>query len=64
MDKAEFNVGDVVDYHAIIDGPVTSKAHTITHIASIPSSNNVPMVWITGKAGCVHPYALTPHEDS
>ena len=56
---SEFNIGDRVNYHALIDGPVTSTGHEVTHIASIPSSNNVPMVWISGKAGCVHPYSLS-----
>lgn len=57
-DKINFKVGDVVDYHSIIDGPVTSTGHTIQNINYIPSATD-RVAWISGKAGCVALDALT-----
>ena len=54
----DLKIGDKVNYHAVIDGPVTSTGHTVRHIAPIPSGN-VDMVWISGTSGCVHPYSLS-----
>lgn len=52
-----FQVGDVVDYQAVIDGPVTSRGHVITLLGSLPSGRAV--AWITGKTGCVAIEALS-----
>lgn len=52
-----FKVGDVVDYHSIIDGEVTSKAHVITDIGELGHGETV--AWITNKRGCVSLKALS-----
>lgn len=58
--KAVVQVGQVVDYHSIIGGPITSRKHTITKIGNL---HGVPVAWITGGSGCVAIEALTPHRD-
>ena len=52
-----FIVGDVVDYHSIIGGKITSSGHIIEFFVITPS--NMPCAWITGKAGGVHIDALS-----
>ena len=54
----KFRVGDIVDYHSVIDEPPTSFDHEITHIRVIPSSDK-PVAWLKGKAGCVTVDALS-----
>lgn len=48
----QVKVGDVVDYHSIIDGPTTSRGHVVEVVQG-------DMVWISGKSGCVDVDALT-----
>lgn len=55
--RPRFQIGDVVDYHAVIDGPVTSRGHVVTALGSLPSGR--PVAWITGKARCVTLEALS-----
>jgi hypothetical protein len=51
--------GDIVDYHSIIGGPISSHGHTVTSVGELPSGSAV--AWISGKAGCVSVDSLTPH---
>lgn len=58
-------VGDVVDYHSIIGGPITSTGHKVTTVST--DSAKQPVAWLEGgdpkaPSGCVHCDALTPHE--
>lgn len=62
MTKPNFKVGDIVDYHSIIDGPVTSTGHEITHIGKIPSAKK-RVAWISNKSGCVCLCALSLSTD-
>lgn len=45
--------GDKVDYHSIIEGPITSKDHTVGKVLPMPNNFGRPVAWITGKSGCV-----------
>lgn len=56
-------VGDAVDYHSIIGGEITSRAHIVTHVST--DSAGQPVAWLGGgetkpPRGCVHCDALTP----
>lgn len=54
-------VGDVVDYHALLDGPITIRSAKVVHVQTLPSIGTPRRVaWIEGKAGCVAVEALTP----
>lgn len=55
-------IGDMVDYHGIIGGEITSKHHIVRHIDKEPNNFGYDVAWITGKAGCVVSEALTPSE--
>lgn len=55
-------VGDVVDYHAVIGGDVTSTNHVITHIKLEPNHFGCPVAWVTRIAGCVAMAALSPSQ--
>jgi len=60
--KPALKIGDLVDYHSIIGGPVTSGPHTVTHEPYQPFVG-APM-WVTfisDKSGYVSCAALTPH---
>lgn len=59
-DKVEFQVGDIVDYHSIIGGEITSTGHEITVIEEVCGTM---CAWITNKRGCVSLDALSPHKD-
>lgn len=48
MDK--FKVGDIVNYHSVLGGPVTSTHHQITHIEK---RNGKLIAFITEKRGVV-----------
>jgi len=50
-------IGDKVDYHSLIGGPVTSTGHTVDSEPYIMCGTLVAS--ITGKAGCVDVDALT-----
>ena len=52
-----FRVGDVVDYHSIIGGPVTKANVTIRDLGELGHRQRV--AWLTGKSGCVSLCALT-----
>lgn len=54
--------GDVVDYHSIIGGPISSHGHTVTSVGELPSGSAV--AWISGKAACVSVDSLTPHVEA
>lgn len=47
------SVGDMVDYHAIANGPITSMGHTVREIHYEPNNFGCVVAFITGKAGCV-----------
>jgi hypothetical protein len=49
---------DLVYYHSIIGGPVTSGPHLVRLVDTLP--HGIPVVWLTGKVGCVACDAVTP----
>jgi hypothetical protein len=55
----KLKVGDTVDYHSIIGGPVTSTGHEIKEILLMPNNFGRDVAWVTKKAGCVALEALT-----
>lgn len=55
----DFKVGDRVDYHSRIGGPVTSIGHVIRQLGELGAH---PVAWLEGKSGCVSLRALTPHD--
>jgi hypothetical protein len=59
MKKQHIMVGDKVDYHSIIGGPVTSKWHTVQTVQLAPNNFGRAVAWISGKSGCVALDALT-----
>lgn len=52
-------IGDKVNYHSRINGPVTSTDHEITDMQEMCGTM---CVWITNKPGCVCVDALSPAE--
>ena len=52
-------VGDIVEYHEIMGGKVTSKNHTIKTILRKPNNFGCDVAWITNKSGCVDLKSLT-----
>lgn len=57
--------GDVVDYHSIIGGEITSRSHIVQDVGI--SSSHDPIAWLTGgetkpPRGYVYVDALTPSE--
>lgn len=56
-------MSDIVDYHSIIGGGITSKAHAIWFIDREPNNFGQDVAWITGQVGCVAASALTFHVD-
>jgi hypothetical protein len=46
-------VGDVVNFHSIIGGPVTSTGHTVTALYPMPNNFGCDCAMITGHAGVV-----------
>jgi|WetSurMetagenome_2_1015567.scaffolds.fasta_scaffold1246309_1 hypothetical protein len=51
-----FRVGDKVDFHSIINGPVTSENHTITHLEQRGGDrfcSKYYVAFITDKTGFV-----------
>lgn len=55
-----FKVNDVVDYHAVIGGPVTSKEHTIRMFGEVCGQ---VVAFLTGKSGCVSLKALSKSKE-
>lgn len=63
--RAKFmKVGDKVNYHDIIGGPITSSGHEIKQIDTTPNNFGGNVAWITGKSGCVSIEALSKEEES
>ena len=60
--KKKINEGDIVDYHSVIGGPITSNGHKV--LATLPTPNNYGMncAMITGKSGVVNMDSLTHRE--
>ena len=52
--------GDLVDYHSLRSGPITSKDHEILFIERFPNNFGCDVAWITKKSGCVALANLTP----
>ena len=57
--KVKFEIGDVVNYHSLIGGAVTSMRHIITDIERQPNSYGYDVAWITNKSGCIAMDALS-----
>lgn len=51
-----WHVGDEVNYHSRIGGPVTTTGHRIREIGVL---NGKTVAWISGKSGCVAIEALS-----
>ena len=49
-------VGDIVNYHSVIGGKVTSSGHKVT---AIEKRYGQWIAWITGKPACVAIKALS-----
>lgn len=58
-ESSELHKGDIVDYHSIIGGPVTSTGHVVEVVGPMPNPYGVPVAWVSGIAGCVSMKALT-----
>lgn len=56
---SNLQVGDTVNYHAIIGGPVSSTDHVIEDIERAPNNYGCDVAWVTGKRGCVAMRALS-----
>lgn len=54
-----FKVDDVVNFHSIIGGEVTSTGHVIESILMMPNNFGCDVAWVTGKSGCVAIAALS-----
>ncbi len=52
-------IGDKVNYHSIIDGPVTSTGHMIIDIDYAPNNFGCDVAWITNKVGSIAIRALS-----
>lgn len=52
----QFKIGDKVNYHSRINGPVTSTDHEITEMQKMCGTM---CAWITNKASCVDVDALS-----
>ena len=59
MSRETIKVGDRVNYHAVIGGPVTSTNHIIKVIDKMPNNYGSDIAWITDKSGCVALTALS-----
>lgn len=60
--KPKYKTGDLVMYHALIGGSVTSGPHAITY-GPMKRSNGTWVVWLRDKVGCVACDAISPVED-
>jgi len=52
-------INDVVNYHSMIGGEVTSTGHTVTAIQYAPNNYGCDVAWITNHSGCVSLNALS-----
>ena len=57
--KNKIEVGTKVNYHSIVNGPITSSGHIVEAIEPKPNNYGTTVAWITGKSGCVSIKALT-----
>jgi len=55
----KIKVGDMVDYHSLIGGEVTSTGHTVIELYPKPNNFGCDCATITGKSGVVAAAALT-----
>lgn len=53
------SIGDQVNYHSIIGGPITSTDHELQAVSFAPNNFGSDVGWITGKSGCVALAALS-----
>jgi len=58
-----FKIGDIVNYHSIIGGEITSKDHAIKVVEMEPNNFGCDVAWITNKSGCVALKALSNNEN-
>jgi len=61
-DVKGFRCGDVVNYHDVIGGPITSQNHIIKTLMPEPNNFCEPVAWITNKSGCVSLDSLSKAE--
>ncbi len=59
----QIEVGDIVDYHSIIGGDITSKGHRVKLVLTTPNSYGYDVAWISRKGACVVREALTLSKD-
>ena len=52
-------IGDKVNYHSIIGGPVSTRGHIIEDIEYAPNNYGCDVAWISDKRGCVAMRALS-----
>lgn len=52
-------IGDMVDYHSVIGGPVTSTGHMVETIYPKPNNYGRDVAKISNKSGVVSISALT-----
>ena len=57
-----FSVDDVVDYHSVVGGEITSKGHTIIDIVPTPNAYGRYVALLTGHRGVVALDALSKTE--
>lgn len=50
-EKENYQIHEIVNYHSLIGGPITSQGHKIKHIGWL--SNGQAVAWLEGKSGCV-----------
>lgn len=51
------NVGDPVNYHKEIGGPVSSRGHIIEQIDEL--ANGAKLIWISGRNMCVNAFQIS-----
>lgn len=54
-----FKVGDIVNYHSIIGGEISSCDHEIKKLDLEPNNFGGDVAWVSGKSGCVSLDALS-----
>lgn len=54
---SEFKEQDVVRYHPVIGGDHDGKVYHVRSTGVLPSGH--PVVWLTGKSGCVSENAVS-----
>ena len=52
-------VGELMDFHSLIGGEVTSTGHTVTEVWPRPNNFGCDVARISGRSGCVAVAALT-----